>query len=475
MPIHYLKKMDNLTKYHREKLTPVALESLDRVLPGELSVAISALGLDFPTQLQQHFNDGLDLSLLVKMLRMCPICNASVNFLSLRAMPLLGEYTNPDDRAFNLSQLQPRITKQEWVRSNFQSMYGSIASIYQQMRKQVDFFGHSVAEIVCDDNQEGYPFQWRLTKLKILEIDRYYFAGRGGEVDRVIYYTQHHPPRSIPIGKLLVMYNPSAENPNDPYGDCAAARAYPYYLARQILSKNWTVASQTQATGHPIFKAPSNENTQLLDSRGNPLKDDAGKIRIANLVYATAEAVRTLKNGEPLVVDKRVDVSTLSTSNGQGFWKEFDDRLKNDIFMCWGIPSTIFTDAQSALGGDGINKGHMIVVDAMVKASVERDRQSIVEKIFRPLLMANFGKDATASLGEFETTQYPDPAVVGIQLSNIMQATMQGALDVNDLQVKNKIEALCGLPETSREDYDNAQLAKYQLEQAQAIEAQPTD
>jgi hypothetical protein len=47
---------------------------------------------------------------------------------------------------------------------------------------------------------------------------------------------------------------------------------------------------------------------------------------------------------------------------------------------------------------------------------------------------------------------------------------MQGALDVNNLAVKNKIEALCGLPQTSREEFDAAQLAKYQLESGQSDE-----
>ena len=463
--------LDNLTKYHRDKLTPIALETLDRVLPGELSIAISSLGLDFPSQLQQHFNEGLDLSLLIKMLRMCPLCHRAVSILSLRAMPLLGEYTNPDDRAFNLSQLQPRITKQEWVRSNFQSMHGSISSIYQQMRMQADFFGHSVAEIVCDDNVDGYPFQWRLVKLKILEIDRYYFAGRGGEVDRVIYYPTHQSPIQIPIAKLLVIYTPSAENPNDPYGDCTAARAYPFYLARQMALKNWTLAAQNQATGHPWFKADSAKVVQLYGADGKHLKDENGQIRTSNAVYATAQMAAALTNGKPIVVDKSVDIGSLNAAGGENFFNTFLGYLQKNILWCWGIPTTILDDTQSGIGNKGLNEGHMLIVDSQIKASVERDRQSIVEKIFRPLLMANFGKDATANLGEFKISQYPDPAVVGIQLSNIMQAAMQGAIDVNDLQVKNKIEALCGLPETTREDYDAAQLAKYQLEQEQLPES----
>lgn len=459
--------MEALARYHRDKITPAALASLDRVLPGELSMAISALGLDFPTQLQQQFNDGIDLSVLIKMLRICPLCHRAISILSLRAMPLLGEYVNPDDRAFYLSELQPRITKQEWVRSNFQTMQGSISSIYQMMRAQADFFGHSVAEIIWDDNVPGYPFQWRLVQLRILEIDRYYFAGRGGQVDRIIYYPKHHSPIAIPIEKLLVIYTPSAEDPNDPYGDCAGARAYPFYLARQMALKNWSIAAQNQANGNPWFKADSAKNVQLFDRHGRPLLDENGRARMVNSVYATAEMAKDIGNGKPIVVDKSVDIGSLVASGGENFFDRFIQSLNKNILWCWGIPTTILDDTQSGIGNKGLNEGHMLILDSAIKASVERDRQSIVETIFRPLLTVNFGKDATANLGEFEVTHFVDPNTAGIQISNIMQAIMNGALDVNDLAVKNKIESLCGLPVTSREEFDKAQLAKYQLEAQQ--------
>lgn len=461
--------MDTLTRYHSEHLTPIALDSIDRVLPGELSLTLSQLGLDYPTQLTQHFNEGLSIATLTKMLRQCPLSHRSIEILALRGMPLLGDYVCPDKRGYYLSRLQQNVTRQEWVQSNWQTMKGSLEQTIGMMMRQAIFYGHSVAEIVYDDRVKGYPNQWRLSKFKILEPEQYYFMGMGGEVDRIIYYSRNMAPIPIPIEKLLVIYIPSASSPEDPYGDCVGARAYPFYLARQLAYKAWTVAGQKQATGHMVFKSRSEKSVQLFDSKGRPLKNDDGTIVMGSAVYAIAQMLKGMNSGEPIVIDKDVDVSTVSPGSGADFFNPFLNHLGDMIYACYGIPSTIMKDVQASLGGKGVNDGHLQILDSQVKGLVDICRQEVVEKVVRPLSVFNFGADAAGSLGEFQLPPSLDPTTSSITVSNLLQGFMQGILDTTDFEAVNRYKELCGLTPQSREEYDRAAQAKYELDQRQAV------
>jgi hypothetical protein len=456
-----------LTKYHNSKLSEIATAQIDRILPGELAPTIAQLGLDFPTELQRAIGENISIQELTKMLKVCPLSHRAVEILALRATPTLGDYKNGDDRAYYLSRLQPRTTKQEWLRSNFDSMSGSLERTIGMMIRQATFFGHSVAEIITDNQAKGFPNQWRLARLKVLEPERYRFAGRLGDIDRIVYYPQYQSPFPIPIEKLLVIYIPRADNPEDPYGDCAGARAYPFYLARQMMYKSWVLAGQRQATGHVVYKTRSEKPVQLLNTFGQPIRGENGEIKTGSAVYAIAEMEKKAQAGAPRVIDKDTDVSTVNPGGGENFFNTFLPHLQKMVLYCYGLPSTILDDTQSGIGNATINSSHMLILDSQIKGLMDICKQEIIEKIVRPLLVANFGGDAVADLGEFAESKYVDPNQSSMMVSNIMQATMQGFIDPTDLEAINRVRELSGLSVITREEWDVKQMAKYELEMQQ--------
>lgn len=456
-----------LDSYHRSKLIPIAESQLDRLLPGELADTLGRLGHNFVQVIQQQIEGELTLSMLTKMIRVCPLNHRAVEIIALRGTPRIGEYMNGDDSPYYLNQFQPRITKQEWIRGNFESMRGSLDRTIGMMIRQTAFYGHSVAEIVADNNVSGYPFQWRLTKLKVLEPERYLFAGQGGEVDRVVYYPVTGAPYPIPAQKLLIIYIPRVDDPEDPYGDCAAARAYPFYLARQIGYKMWAIASKKQAMGHLVGKARSEKQVQLLDRFGKPILDGNGQIKQTTAVFALAEALKRLETGEPIAIDKDADILTVNPGAGENFFREFLGHLQKMILYCYGLPSTILDDTQSGIGNATINTGHRLILDSQIDGLLDIAKSEVIEKIVRPLLITNFGKAAVNNLGEFVSAVNLDPNQQSIRLSNIMQASMQGFVDSTDLEAINTVRQLLGLTAISREEYDLAQLAKWEAEQQQ--------
>jgi hypothetical protein len=459
-----------LTIYSRSNtLTQSAKESLSSnlwVFPGELTQSLSALGGDFVRALNRSLERGISIYDLIKVSRYCNLSDRALRIIGLRSRSRLGEYICNDNQTYPLGINEAPTTRQEWVRSNFESMVGDLPTIVGNMIPQAVGFGCSVAEIVSDySDRDGQ--QWRLSKLKILEIDRYEFAGYDGEIDRVIYRPLYGVPYPIPIAKLLVIYVPKIDNPNDLNGDSAIARAYPFYLARQLGYQAWSLAGQNQATGYPVYKARSEKNVQLLDSSGKAMRDEDGNVRVTNAVYALAEKLKNHRSGEAIVLDKDEEVTSLNPGSGDAFYNTFLTNLQKQIFICYGMPSTILDDTQSALGGVGINRNHMEILDSQIDGVMANTRSEIIEKVVRPLSIANFGIDIERNLGEFMLESGIDPTIAGIQTSNIMQGTMQGLLDPNDFEVVNTFRKLCGLQPETREAFDKRMELRYLQMQGQ--------
>jgi hypothetical protein len=459
-----VSKKSELTIYSRaESITNSAIESLERnllILPGELADSLANLGANFVQVLHRQLQRGVTMHDLVRMSRYCNLTDRALRIIGLRGTPRLGEYSCNDSRTYPLGIDRAPITRQEWVRSNWESMLGSLSSTISYMLPQAFGFGCSVAEIVVEESSRDGR-QVRLSKLKVLEIDRFEFAGYDGEIDRAIYYPAYNSPYPIPLAKLLIIYNPRIDNPNDLNGDPAIARAYPYYLARQLGYQAWGLAGQNQATGYPVYKARSEKNVQLLDRNGNPIRDSNGNIRTTNAVHALAQTLKNHESGQPIVLDKDVDVSSLNPGSGDAFFNTFLMNLQKQILYCYGLPSTILDDTQSGLGNASINNNHMAILDSQIFGTIELVRDQIIEKIVRPLSVWNFGADVERNLGKFVLDVGLDPATIGLQASNIMQGTMQGLLDPNDLDVVNRYRLLVGLPEKTREEFDRLLALKY--------------
>jgi len=459
-----------LNEYHQKKIAQIARESIS-LLPGELVETVSQLGYDWVTQLQWNINN-ITIEDLKKMSRDCEISSRAGKILSLRARSVFGDYNHADKKTYRLSWAGRSQTIQEWVRSNFQSMEGDLNEKIAMCFEQAVHFGHGVAEIVSTHKADGYPFEHRLDKLKVLPIDRYYFAGRQGEIDRIIYHPLSGGQRPIPIQKLLVIYNPRADEPEDLYGDCAIARAYPFYRLRRTLWKMVGVAGLNYSIGRTIYKVQSEKQVQLFDSDGKPSLNIDGTPKTGSAGRAVAAAVKNAAAGDPLILDKNVDTLPLTVPSGEGFFNTILPLLTKQIWTCYGIPSTIMDDTNQGLGNSGLNQGHREVLDNQIAGMLMTSRSQTIEKIVRPLLDSNFGA-VIKDYGSFGEPKFLDPNLRSMRVSNLMQGVMQGLASPDDLDVVNVYREDIGLSPISSEDWE---LKQYQLAMlAQQQQQQPVE
>ena len=139
------------------------------------------------------------------------------------------------------------------------------------------------------------------------------------------------------------------------------------------------------------------------------------------------------------------------------------------IFYAYGVPSTIFDDTASGIGNAGINAGHRLILDNQLESIVNSMRDELLEKVVRPLLLANFGTKYESNLGEFKSEKFLDPGLAATRVNNLTLAFNTGILDSTDLEAINRLREDLGISPLSRQQFDEQQLAKLLAQQEQQV------
>lgn len=433
-----------------------------QLVASQLAPTLDELYNHFVTEITET-KGKYSLQELMDMLRVCPVNRAAIELKALRAMTALGEYHNSDPTLY--ATASGNKTMQEWVRGNFESMRGNLSDVSSKLIRQAYSLGHCCGEILWERKINYQTAEWRLKKIKILNPLQYSFAGKIGEVDRIIYRSRRLTPFAIPYSKLVHIYNPAIDEPEDPVGEAQASLAYPFFKARQLMLMQWTTAGQRQATGFIVIKTPADKTVAVYTKDGKPEINSDGSAKTQSSAMAVANSAKEIENGCIFVTDKENDVIPITTNAGEGFFNTALTYYQKMIFYSYGIPSTIFDDTASGIGNAGINAGHKLILDAQIEAIIQSLREELIEKVIRPLLLANFGTRFEDNLGEFKSEKFLDPMQASARVNNLTLALTNGIIDNNDLEGVNRLREDLGISPISKENFDKQQLAKLMAQQ----------
>jgi len=389
-----------------------------------------------------------------------PIASAAIDLKSERASLALGEYQHKYK------------TIQSFIQENIENMQGSLSDVVTTLSGQASAFGFSCAEIGFCKDRRLRRTEWRLAGFNVLDPQRYWFAGKLGNLTHVKVIDRTREIW-IPYKKALHVTNGGVTNYNltSVYGNAECETAFPWVKLYNLIFQEAAVSAKTLATGILVALADSEATVILKDQWGNDVKDPmTGQPVRLDAIQNLARQLQNLENHSHIVTDKRNSISAAQIPAGEQFWSLMEAMLRRIIFISFGVPNMIFDEGSTAMGVATLSVKHSTTLDGKVEKVVKEIRSQLIEKVIRPLIIWNFG--VQEDYGSFSTEATIDPNQESLMTQNLITCISTGIFDKSDLSVINKLRDLLKLPPTTAEEMQQQAQLTALLQQMQQQQIQ---
>ena len=400
--------------------------------------------------------DDVSLAEYLRMLHSDPVVKACVDIKCLRASNTFGIYQHT----------KPEIT--EFMQSMFANMKDTLKKNVGELAV-CSALGFSVAEI----NFKIDKMFLVLDSIYVLDLEKVKFKGCKGNIEHVLYHDGNNSNIHVPYKKVIHVTNSSSTTFNDPFGSAECKRAYKYSRAKLAILSDMILSGRNLATGILIGKVDSNvtTNTTVTDAYGNHLMGSDGKPIRKNAAQALFEKLVALENHSVLVTDKANDIYPISVPDGSQFWNNALQQLDKYIMRSFGIPTLVFEEGSGALGVATLSAKQSTLLDATVEVIVTQIQDQIIEKVCRPIILFNFGKQK--DYGRFTIDSSSDPGIEMLQLQSIFTAISMGIFTPDDPIINNRIRGFLGLPLQTEKEIEEAKALKQLDQQSQMMQQEP--
>lgn len=377
-----------------------------------------------------------------------PHAKACVDVKCLRAANTFGVYQHT----------KPEIT------DFLQDMFGNMRDTIKKAVSELSIapaLGFSVAEINFRMDKQGYL---KLESIYPLSLDRVKFKGAKGYIEYVLYNDRHKSNIHIPYKKVIHVTNSAATIFNDPFGNAEAALAYPFWKAKIAVFADMIVSIKNLATGILFAQVDSAAtiNATVTDAYGNVLMGRDNQPLRKNAAQVMYEKLANVENNAIIVTDKANNVTALTVPDGSPSWNFALAELNKNIYRAFGVPQLIFEEGSGSIGVATLSVKQSTLLDANIEVVVNQIQDQIIEKICKPIIINNFGKQK--DYGKFTIDSSSDPGVEMQQLQNIFTAVSMGILSADDPVINNRIRGILGLPLQTEQEIEEAKALK-QIEQ----------
>lgn len=392
---------------------------------------------------------------LILFLHKDPYAKACVDVKCLRAANTFGTYQHT----------KPEIT------DFMQEMFGNMRDTLKKAVSELAIapaLGFSVAEVNFRMDKEGYL---RLESIYPLTLDRVKFKGAKGYIEYVVYNDKARSNIHIPYKKVIHVTNSASTTFNNPFGKSEAAIAYPFWKAKIAVLADMVVSIKNLATGilYAQVDSATTINTTVTDPYGNPIMGRDNQPLKKNAAQVMYEKLANVENNAIIVTDKANNVSALQVSDGSPSWNFALNELNKNIHRAFGVPQLIFEEGSGSIGVATLSVKQSTLLDANIEVIVNQIQDQIIEKVCKPIIINNFGRQK--DYGKFTIDSSSDPGVEMQQLQNIFTAVSMGILSADDPVINNRIRGILGLPLQTEQEIEEAKALK-QIEQQSQMQGQ---
>lgn len=340
---------------------------------------------------------------------------------------------------------------EEWVNGVFNDMEGTLQDIAAKATIAA-YYGFWCGEIVWSSDEPGHRGEWRVKEIAPLSLQKVKFQGtkygltgieyNAGDCIRVIPISNKNPFQN----KAIHIVSGNVDIRNEPFGLGLARRAMPYVKAKELLMAEWVVAGRNQSQGLLLGKADSNKSVQVLGPDGRPVKTHNGQPSIQSAVHLLQKQLEEIDGRGFMVTDLENQVNWQPLNIDSGFYDMALRHINRQILLSQLAPSLTFEEGMSSsLGTAGVAEQTRFTLDAIIRSINVRLRDALIEKVVRPMLIANFGVTARQGWGEFILDPEADPNQASTTVNNIISAVGTNLLTATDISVVNRVRELLGL------------------------------
>ena len=394
---------------------------------GKLAAAVASAATELLEEIEREDTNPIDDYL--SMLRTCPPAAAAQQTVTLIGLSCIGEYQHEE------SEIQAAI------RHNFAEMRGSWGVSKAELFASIPL-GWSLSEIEWASNASA----WSLASLAAIHPKSHTFRGQKGQLVDVFYRGQDDSEVPIPYEKVIHIVNRRDLAFGDPYGLASCKLANSIWKAWKVVMAELVVAAKRQATPLIVGQADSQDAVPLLDSSGNPLKDQNGKIITVPAPQKLLEQLENLDNRSVIATDLKNKIQAINHATDGRFLMELVKFLQRLLLLSFLVPETAFEVGQGGLGNAGLAQAHLGLLGQSVGQIANQIKEEIVEKIVRPLITWNFGEQE--NYGSFAEPEQGESDRVAL-IQAISNAALNGGFNDADLDVSNRLRKLAGIPEIS--------------------------
>ena len=400
--------------------------------------------------------DEVSLNEYLKMMHSDPVVKACVDIKCLRASNTFGVYQHT----------KPEIT--EFMQEMFANMRDTLKKNVGELAI-CSALGFSVAEVNFKTDNNG---TLRLDSIYPLDLEKVRFRGAKGNIECVLYTDSANSNIKIPYIKVIHVTNSSSTTFNDPFGSAECKRAYKYSKAKMAILSDMILSGRNLATGILVGKVDSNKtvHTTVTDAYGNPLMGSNGQPIRKNANQVLFEKLIALENHSVIVTDRENEIQALTVPDGSQFWNNALQQLDKYIMRSFGVPTLVFEEGSGALGVATLSVKQSTLLDATIEVIVNQIQDQIIEKVCKPIILWNFGKQR--DYGKFIIDSSSDPGIEMQQLQSIFTAISMGIFTPDDPIINNRIRGFLGLPLQTEKEIEEAKALK-QIEQQSQMMQQP--
>jgi hypothetical protein len=358
---------------------------------------------------------------LIKLLENDPVAYACSQLKSARIATLLGTYKNENKE--HLDFINYNLANMDETLQTAGGKHGSACPL-----------GFSLSEVIFKDEYINNKLHWVLKGFNFLNPAKCKFRVKAGNpVD--IRYNDGYNDVYIPYWKVIHVVNSlnTSFSEKSLYGSPEMNRAYPYIKLKQLIFGQLAVAARNRAGGILVGRT---ESSQKVPSREDPNK-------LVSSVKRLAADLAALQTNNIVVTDKMNELSSLDLPSGEQFWNFAKNLVDQQIMRSFMIPEMIWNEGSGALGVGSLSNTQLSILDSSLIMVVQLIRDQLIEKVIRPLIYFNFGKQA--DYGKFEFTPENDTQKETMITQTLLSALSSGIIQPTDYEAINSFRNQLGL------------------------------